>query len=54
MNVKQVEHYAKDFNKVVDGLMRKILSIRDRDMAVSHIEDQLFKWSLESELTLFL
>jgi len=51
LNVKQVEHYAKDFNKVVDGLMRKILSIRDKDMAVSHIEDQLFKWSLESVCT---
>ena len=34
---------------MIDGLMRKILAIRDKDMVVSHIEDQFFKWSLESK-----
>ncbi len=51
MNVKQVEHYADDFNKVIDQLMQKVMSLRDHDMEVDHIEKELFKWSLESELT---
>ena len=49
LNVKQVEHYAPDFNKVIDQFMMKMLAMRDENMEVQHIEKELFKWSLESK-----
>ncbi|XP_065072329.1 1,25-dihydroxyvitamin D(3) 24-hydroxylase, mitochondrial-like [Rhopilema esculentum] len=54
LNIKQVEHYAPDFNKVIDGLMRKVMSSRSKNMEVEHIEKELFKWSIESVCTVLL
>ena len=48
LNIKQVEHYSSDFNVVIDKLMIKLMSMRNKDLEIEHIEKQLFRWSLES------
>ena len=48
LNIKQVEHYSPDFNVVIDKLMIKLMSMRNKDLEIEHIEKQLFRWSLES------
>eukprot|EP00794_Sanderia_malayensis_P016875 gene16875-18580_t len=51
LNIKHVEHYTDDFNKVIDQFLHKLISLRDHDMEIEHIEKHLFKWSLESVCT---